>query len=296
IVDGDGDFLEFAPNFVTEGIKVSENGRVKNTEFSETLSQFLQNDTEFRLLNLLLFDFSGSIKPDDKIAIRNAASSFVSLTMSDDSRSTYTKLMYFDGLRELHNFDGGVDLYAHDKELLFDSISAFENTTYDFRATNLNGAFILGVKDINDAIYHVEQRLKIPIVTGNLIIFTDGQEETFSNTFEEALKHVHASNNNANVFVVALNKDIDKEKLKQLAKDGYYEVEDISKLKEKYVEIGEIVVAESQSHFATFVCPTATGGTAHEMKIEVSMEGYESGEHIFKFDGSTKFENCDLPN
>lgn len=235
---------------------------------------------------LLLIDMSGSISQSGGAqAVVEAATAFTEHVEKHQKVGVYA-------------FDGSEDLYP---------ISSFTNSAGSATAavkslgsfkgrdpsTNLNGAIVKGLKELETALSHAEHPLRF----GTLVVFTDGTDHAARVSADEMRKAV--ADSSYEVFAIGLGAEIQEPQLKQVGKNGTAMAADRSSVKDAFGSIAQRIEATTKSYYLLSYCSPARAGE-HEVQIEAVVadadgKNERTGRLAAQFDATGFQPGCD-PN
>lgn len=245
------------PGLLPEDFVVAENRRKIGVESSATISA---ETIPFEIPTVLLLDLSSSVAglvPQIKAA---------TISLIEDMTPNQRIAVYvFDReTRLVHDF-------TDDADSLVMAVAAIPETEL-FDSTNLYGAIV----DVAGA-WQDEVSME-RITDGSLVIFTDGFHNADPRLrIQDAVKAMLGSGGDLKkIYVAALNgPDLDRGPLQQLTfrTGGFFEADDISALREIFLDIqGEITDLSQSFYLLTYTSPI-TNPEAHEELLEVAILG-----------------------
>jgi hypothetical protein len=156
-------------------------------------------------------------------------------------------------------------------------------------STNLNGAIVKGLDELDNALGKATQPLKF----GTLVVFTDGSDRANRVPRDEMLGHVHSKP--FDVFAIGLGAEIKDEQLKEIGKSGTAMAADKDAILKAFDDIGARVEGRTKSYYLLSYCSPARAGQ-HEVRIEALYKSNgkeESGSLKRDFDATGFAPGCD---
>jgi hypothetical protein len=233
---------------------------------------------------LLLVDMSGSISDSgNRDAVVEAATTFTDRVEKSQKVAIYA----FDGSEELHPIVPFTDSTGSAKA------GAQRLASYKAQdpSTNLNGAVLHGLDELDRALSHSEHPLRF----GTLVVFTDGTDHAARHTADEMREKVKESR--FDVFAIGLGGEIQEHELRQIGKNGTTMAADKTAVVKAFDTIGARIESLTKSYYLLGYCSPARAGK-HEVRIEVDAKTdnrTESGALTSQFDATGFSANCD-PN
>jgi len=180
---------------------------------------------------VLMIDNSTSITDDDGsnlAEIKTAAKNFVASMFSQQRIAVY-------------EFSGTVNLLL-DFTPVSESAkinSAIDGIQKGARSTDLYGAVIKGASRIKQSMNADS------IISGALVLFTDGDDTQSSHTLDQALSSV----TNKNVYTIGLGTDLNPEIMSLIGNNGFYPIADINQLTTTFLSIQQELSNLSNSFY-----------------------------------------------
>ncbi len=158
-------------------------------------------------------------------------------------------------------------------------------------STNLNGAVVKALDELDNALGHATQPLKF----GTLVVFTDGTDR--ANRVPAAGMKQHVNEKPFDVFAIGLGAEIQEPQLRELGKSGTAMAADKSAIVKAFDEVGAKVEARTKSYYLLSYCSPSRAGK-HEVRIEAVVkdgEGKreETGSLRSDFDATGFAPGCD---
>ncbi len=225
------------------------------------------NPETARLSALLLLDLSGSIVKTSLDTLKRAAAAFV------DTLFRFNRLNYSNVELGIYIFDGREKIvpvadFTTNTGNLLNAVGKIDSTLSLDNSTNLNGAVIAGVQTVNARLKSNKALGLVP--AGSLVIFTDGKDRAARVESAKALKTVLESG--LNVYAIGLKGEIDEAVLGQIGKDGFFLVDFIHNLGDRFKEVASFIKDDANSRYKLEYCSPRRKGK-HQLKIKVTNKG-----------------------
>ncbi len=205
---------------------------------------------------LLLVDMSGSVsESEDKAQVVEAARLFTEKVETNNRVGIFA----FDGEEKLHTIVGFTKLPRH-ADAHASSLASFKSRD---NSTNLNGAVIAGLKELDTALAAADTPLRV----GTLVVFTDGTDRASRVDAQTMLSAVQDSPHS--VFAIGLGAEISEDDLTQIGKDGTTLATDRNTIAEAFEAIGTRIEALTRSYYLLSYCSPARA-MEHEVRIEAN--------------------------
>jgi uncharacterized protein YegL len=222
------------------------------------------NPETAKLSALLLLDLSGSIVKTSLDTLKRAAAAFV------DTLFRFNRLNYSNVELGIYIFDGREKIvpladFTTDTANLFNAVGKIDSTLSLDNSTNLNGAVIAGVQTVNARLKSNKALGLVP--AGSLVIFTDGKDRAARVESAKTLKTVLESG--LNVYAIGLKGEIDEAVLRQIGKDGFFLVDFIHNLGDRFKEVAGFIKDDANSRYKLEYCSPRRKGK-HQLKIKVT--------------------------
>lgn len=237
--------------------KIYEDGSlVSELESKQTI---LNPEVAASHYTLLLVDMSGSVSGDqDSVnALVDAANAFTDRVEKQQKVAVFA----FDGSPQLHPISaftstGGAKV----------GIAELKNFKPSDPSTNLNGAVVAGLQELNRALSQAEH----PMRFGTLVVFTDGTDRANRVPRDDMLKAVHDSDHQ--IFAIGLGTEIKEGEIKDIGKSGTAMATDKTKVVQAFDAIGQKIEAATKSYYLLSYCSPSRAGK-HEVRIKAIVEG-----------------------
>lgn len=263
-----------------------ENG-VEISSFEAT-PRLTPDPNEFMYSTLLLLDLSGSILGSSFDALKIAAATFVdSIVDSSSPNSWQIKIAFFDGNASITP----ITEYLSDQRLLQDAIAALNENQSTDSSTNLNGAVIQGVQDLDNVVSSYDNTGTLS--AGSLVIFTDGQDQASRVNENDARRAINDADEDLTIFTIGLQGEIDADALEAFGRDGYVQAAAVDDLADSFNTIADRVSNEANSYYLLDYCSPKRSGRDNELTIAAEADGLH-GELRTRFSAETFSGGCVL--
>lgn len=265
-----------------EQFEIYEDGElVSSLESQQTI---LNPEVAASHYTLLLIDMSGSVvDSDDAEKVVEAALLFTSQVETNNKVAIYA----FDGEEKIHKI---TDFTGNEAgaEARAESLRGFSSKD---NSTNLNGAVIQGLAELDAGLEKAENPLQI----GTLVVFTDGTDRASRVSKDEMLEAV--DDTPYDLFAIGLGAEISEKDLQEIGKDGTSLATDSDEVEQAFADIGERVEALTRSYYLLSYCsPSRAQEHTVSIKATHSEEGKsQSGSLETEFDAEGFKSGCD-PN
>jgi len=258
-----------------DGSLVSEN---------ESKQTILNPEVAASHYTLLLMDMSGSVSGDPEAVktLVDAATAFTDRVEKTHKVAVYT----FDGSEELHavapfGSPGGAK----------GAIRSLLSYKPQDPSTNLNGAVVKGLSELDRGLAHAEHPMKF----GTLVVFSDGTDRAGRATKDQMRKAI--KDRKYEVFAIGLGKEMQESELKDIGRSGTSRTDNKQEVVKSFDDIAQRIEASTKSYYLLSYCSPSRAGK-HEVKINVQakdQKGERSGSLVSEFDASGFTHGCD-PN
>ncbi|MGH7595640.1 MAG: VWA domain-containing protein [bacterium] len=227
----------------------------------ESVYGIKDNPETARLSALLLLDLSGSVVGKSLDTLKQAAIAFVDTLFRSNSGNIELGISMFDGREK------PIPLaeFTADRRRLLDAAQKISPALSLDNSTNLNGAVVAGVETVNARLKSNKTLGLVP--AGSLVVFTDGKDRAARVASDKALKSVLESG--LNVYAIGLKGEIDEGVLGQFGKDGFFPVDFIHNLVDKFKEVANFIKDDANSRYKLEYCSPRRKGK-HQLKIKVT--------------------------
>jgi hypothetical protein len=265
-----------------EQFRIYEDGSIVSQY--ESKQTILNPEVAVSHYTLLLVDMSGSVSDSgNRDSVVEAATTFTDRVEKSQKVAIYA----FDGSEELHPIVPFTDSTGSAKA------GAQRLASYKPQdpSTNLNGAVVHGLDELERALAHSEHPLRF----GTLVVFTDGTDHAARVPAEEMRKKVTESR--FDVFAIGLGAEIQEPQLREIGKNGTTMAQDKGAVVKAFDTIGARIEALTKSYYLLSYCSPARAGK-HEVRIEADAkvgDVSQTGALRSDFDATGFTPNCD-PN
>lgn len=255
----------------------------------EATARINPDSGDFEYFVFILLDLSASILNSGLEETKAGVSSLIESLFSKgfQNESLNIKLGFFDGSSTIQV----IQAFTNDKTLLLQKIDDITSDISHDPSTNLYGATIQGIEELNNTIQDSENSEEKFIVAGSLVLFTDGTDQAARNTFTQAKEAISNAHQNAKIFTIGLGNEIDESVLKTIGRDGYKKAEEAEDLSDTFVELADLITQETESYYVLRYCSPKRGGTSNSLKLIVKKDGLQ-GETSLNFNAEDFVSGC----
>jgi von Willebrand factor type A domain len=265
-----------------EQFRIYEDGSIVSQY--ESKQTILNPEVAVSHYTLLLVDMSGSVADSgNREAVVEAATTFTDRVEKSQKVAIYA----FDGSEELHPIVPFTESTGSTKA----GVQKLGSFKPQDPSTNLNGAVVHGLDELDRALAHSEHPLRF----GTLVVFTDGTDHAARVAAEEMQKKVRESR--YDIFAIGLGAEIKESQLRLIGKNGTTMAADKEAVVKAFDSIGARIEATTKSFYLLSYCSPARAGR-HEVRIEADAKlgnVDETGSLRSDFDATGFTANCD-PN
>lgn len=230
---------------------------------------------------LLLMDMSGSVTESGQVPqLQEAARVFVERVERQQRVAVYA-------------FDGSPNLtpvvpFTESAGGAAAGINALSNFRPRDPSTNLHGAVVAGIQQLDRALAAATQPLKF----GTLVVFTDGTDRAARVTREQMMESVRGSQHS--VFSIGVGAEVDQGELRELGRNGAVLQTDPAAVRTAFEQIATQIESYTQRYYLFSYCSPARAGQ-HRVRVEASTPDGARGSVEYQFDATGFGPNCD-PN
>ena len=265
-----------------EQFRIYEDGSIVSQY--ESKQTILNPEVAVSHYTLLLVDMSGSVSDSgNREAVVEAAATFTDRVEKSQKVAIYA----FDGSEELHPIVPFTDSTGSAKA----GVQRLSSYKPQDPSTNLNGAVVHGLDELERALAHSEHPLRF----GTLVVFTDGTDHAARVSAEEMRRKVRESR--FDVFAIGLGAEIQEPQLQEIGKNGTTMAKDRGAVVKAFDTIGARIEGLTKSYYLLSYCSPARAGK-HEVRIEADAkvgDVSQTGGLRSEFDATGFTPNCD-PN
>ncbi len=251
----------------------------------------IQNETgSFLFSSILLLDLSGSVLNGEALPrVIDASVNYIENVMptqsADDYGSTEMAVYWFDGEEDIHLLSP----FTIDRNAIIDSVQAINSSISTDNSTNLNGAVIQGLLELETRISDNNQDPRVS-TAGSLVMFSDGADQAGRAEEAAALSAVSSLGEQYSVFTIGLGSDIDESFLNRVGKDGFVTAEDSFDLNTEFIRIANSVQAAINSYVVLEYCSPKRSGD-HDIELRAVFDN-KTGRFTTEFDATGFTGGC----
>ena len=207
---------------------------------------------------LLLVDMSGSISESGESGtVVDAATAFTERVEKFQKVGVYA----FDGSEDLHP----IAPFTSSSGSATAAVKRLESFKAKDPSTNLNGAIIRGLEELDAALEKAEH----PMRFGTLVVFSDGTDRASRVSESGMLDAVHDTE--YDVFAIGLGAEMSEDQIDDIGKNGTAMAEDHGAVVEAFDSIAKRIEDLTRSYYLLSYCSPARAGE-HEVTIEVVVQ------------------------
>ena len=241
-----------------DSFKIYEDGElVSKFESKQTI---LNPEVAASHYTLLLVDLSGSVVDGGALdVLTEAVDAFTSKVEKNQKVAIYG----FDGAAELHPLApfGAAGKGAG---------KAFAGYKPQDPSTNLNGAIVSGLKELDKALASAEQPLRF----GTLVVFTDGTDRAHRVQESDVQKSLDGTKHD--VFAIGLGAELKQSELGRIGRSGTAMAADKAAVVSAFDSIATKIDAATKSFYLMSYCSPARAGK-HKVTIEAETKDPKGG-------------------
>jgi len=232
----------------------------------------VQNETgSFLFSSILLLDLSGSVlNSADLTRIKDAAENYIDSVMpnevSEEFGSKELAIYWFDGEENIHELAG----FTVDAQALIDSIRTIDTDISNDNSTNLNGAVVQGLAELESRISEINQDPNVSSA-GMMLVFTDGTDQAGRVTSDAAISTVQLLSNQFSVFSVGLGDAVDESVLNRIGRDGYFQAGTSFDLNQIFLESARSSNELADSYIVLEYCSPKRSGD-HNIELRATFD------------------------
>ncbi|MBI5532561.1 MAG: VWA domain-containing protein [Deltaproteobacteria bacterium] len=235
---------------------------------------------------MLLIDMSGSISESGSTdSVVEAATAFTQKVEKYQKVGVYA----FDGSDQIYP----IAPFTNSAASATAGIKSLKGFKAKDPSTNLHGAVIKGMKELETALSHAEH----PMRFGTLVVFTDGSDRAGRVSNDDMRKAV--SDTQYDVFGIGLGVEIKEDQIKQVGKNGTAMAQDKNQVTNAFDTIAKRIESQTKAYYLLSYCSPSRAGE-HEVEIEAIATDADGkterkGRLSQRFDATGFGPNCD-PN
>ncbi|MBF0099968.1 MAG: VWA domain-containing protein [Desulfobacterales bacterium] len=225
--------------------------------------------------SLIMLDLSGSITQDNLNILSDSANGLANRLIADEHQvAVYIFQTQVKKVLDFTTDPKQIDEVVNEYSLREYAISG--------SSTNLYGAFIEGIQAV-EHVFNTEDH----VTTGNLIVFTDGQDTSALYSYDQAKTMVDRTHHL--VFTIALNtNELDRTVLdtEHLGKDGAVFANSIREIGTVFTNISGLIQQESNKFYGIMYATAYRGDSYHQFDIFIDTFQGNKGKAAFQFNAS----------
>lgn len=203
---------------------------------------------------LLLVDMSGSISESgESSTVVEAATMFTERVEKFQKVGVYA----FDGSEELHP----IAPFTSSAGGATAAVKRFETFKAKDPSTNLNGAIVKAIEELNEALSKAEN----PMRFGTLVVFSDGTDRAAR--VSEGDMRSAIKDSEYDVFAIGLGAEVSEDQLQDIGKNGTAMAADRNAVGNAFETIAQRIENLTKSYYLLSYCSPARAGE-HEVRIE----------------------------
>lgn len=156
-------------------------------------------------------------------------------------------------------------------------------------STNLNGAIIKGLAELEDGLSHAEH----PMRFGTLVVFSDGTDRAHRVKEEDMYKAIDDTKHD--VFAIGLGPELSEAQLKKIGKAGTARADNKEDVVKAFDAIAQRIESRTKSYYMLSYCSPSRAGK-HKVKVEAVVKTDKSekkGSLQQDFDAQGFAQGCD---
>lgn len=247
------------------------------------------------MYTLLLLDMSGSVTESGEVdALVDSAKTFSDRVGKSQKVGVYA----FDGSEEIYSVVGFTET-AGSVEGGLEGLRGFKAKD---PSTNLNGAVVLGLEELEAALAKDDRPLKF----GTLVVFTDGTDRAARVSHDELTETLGGeAYQHYEMYAIGVGAEIEEKRLGEIGKDGAVLVEDRDEVQTAFEDVAARIENHMKRFYLLSYCTPARSGD-HSVRIVANLTEKREGkkdrkrgkgavEYAFNADGFGPPPDCD-PN
>ncbi len=220
--------------------------------------QVIQNpEVAAVMYTMLLLDMSGSVTESGQADLLVDAATVFSERVG---KSQKVGVYAFDGAEKLHS----VTPFTETKGSVEGGIEGLRAYEPKDPSTNLHGAVMLGLEELEEAL----EKDKRPLKFGTLVVFTDGTDRAGRVTRDEMLEQLGGeAYGNYEVYAIGVGAELEEKQLSEIGRDGTEMAGDPGQVRESFERIAAKIEAHTKRFYLLAYCTPARKGT-HTVRVE----------------------------
>lgn len=232
----------------------------------------VQNEVgSYLFSSILLLDLSGSVLNGDalprvKDATVNYIENVMPITTDSDYGAREMAVYWFDGEEDIHLLAP----FTIDRNAIIDSVRAITSEISNDNSTNLNGAVIQGLFELEARISDRNQDPRLS-TAGMMLVFSDGADQAGRATEDAAISAVESLTNQYSVYTIGLGSEIDERFLTRVGREGFQLAVNSFDLNQAFLDMAREVDETADSYIVLEYCSPKRSGD-HKIELRVTFE------------------------
>ncbi len=267
--------------------KTSEDNEFNLISVNEANRTIDPDRADFKYFNTIVLDLSGSVIADEVglNLLKNATTKFINTIYSQiTAENLLTSIIWFDGTENITVLQD----FTSDQGLLVSQVETISADLPSDSSTNLNGAIVQSLSYLRT---NMNSQAANFIVSGSLLIFTDGTDQANEVSTSAALNAVEQAKATVNLYSVGLGSEIDSDVLNAVGYSGAFFADNINALETEFLVVAQQIEDQANSYYLMRYCSPKRNGN-NEVKIGIKNKGSQGG--IATFNAANFEDNCTI--